>query len=434
MLGIRRLPLKIRLPLIHGALGWLGRRRQKRWVKAAAMTPSTGLFVVSGFFSETLGIGRGGQLSADAFDAAGFKPVRHDLRPAFRKLLTGRARLPGKGGVWFLHANAPECLVAFLAHDPKSWADRYRIGYWAWETPRAPDDWVWLADYLHEIWVPSQFVRDALIAAFAAAGREDLSDRLRVMPHPVPLSPPVRYDYAHLRFGMAPELCEVLSLFDVKSSPARKNPWAVLDVWKRAFPLPSDTARLTLKISDLSGDAKTARRLLRELKGRPDIRLFEERLSPADMDAFVAGFDMLISLHRAEGFGLPLAEAMAAEVAVIATGWSGNLDFMTESNSRLIPVRLVPLRDPDGPYCRQSGKPGQVWAEPDHIAAIDALLELTQSEGKRRDLVFAARQAVRALSEAWRRERLDALPFRGFLPVASPSPTPSPEKARTRRR
>jgi glycosyltransferase involved in cell wall biosynthesis len=434
MLGLRHLPLKFRLPLIHGALAWLGRRRRRRWLKPEAAAPQAGDFVVSGFFSETLGVGRGGQLSADAFQAAGFDIVRHDLRPAFKKLLSGRARLPGQGGVWFLHANAPECLVAFLAHDPKSWAQRYRIGYWAWETPRAPDDWVWLADYLHEIWVPSRFAGDAVIAAFAAAGREDLNDRVRVMPHPLPLRPPLCYDYAHQRFGMTPELCEVLSLFDVKSSPARKNPWAVLDVWKRAFPLPSDTARLTLKISDLSKDAKTARRLLRELKGRPDIRLFEERLSAADMDAFIAGFDVLMSLHRAEGFGLPLAEAMAAEVAVIATGWSGNLDFMTETNSRLIPVRLVPLRDPDGPYCRETGKPGQVWADPDPIAATDALLELTRSEGLRRDLVFAARQSVRALSALWRREALDALPFRAFLPDVRPQTTPSPGATRTRRR
>ena len=434
MLGIRRLPLKIRLPLIHGALGWLGRRRKRRWAKADAAAPRAGSFVVSGFFSETLGIGRGGQLSADAFQAAGYEIVRHDLRPAFRKLWSGRARLPGKGGVWFLHANAPECLVAFLAHAPGQWADRYRIGYWAWETPRAPEAWVWLADYLHEIWVPSRFVRDALSAAFAAARRDDLNDKLRVMPHPVPVSPPARYDYVHQRFGMTPELCEVLCLFDVKSSAARKNPWAVLDVWKRAFPAPSDTARLTLKVSDLSGDEATQRRLLRELKGRPDIRLFEERLSAADMQAFLGGFDVLISLHRSEGFGLPLAEAMGSQTAVIATGWSGNLDFMTGDNSRLIPARLVPLRDPDGPYCRQSGRPGQVWAEPDRIAAIDALLELARSEAKRRDLAYAGLRAVRDLSEPWRREALDALPFRAFLPDAPPQPTPSPAKARKARR
>lgn len=415
MLGLRHLPLKYRLPLIHGVLNWLGRRRSRHWVKADSASCRPGSFVVSGFFSETLGIGRGGLLSAEAFETAGFDIIRHDLRPAFGQLLSQATRLPGEGGVWFIHANAPECLVAFLAHAPKQWANRYRIGYWAWETPLAPPDWVWLADYLHEIWVPSRFVRDAIAAAFAKAGRSDLQARLRIMPHPVPVAPPARYEYTHTRFAMTPDVCEVLCLFDTKSSAARKNPWAVLDVWKRAFPLPTETSRLTLKVSDLSGDMKTARRLWRQIKGRGDIRLFDERLSAADMQAFIGAFDVLISLHRSEGFGLPLAEAMASEVAVIATGWSGNVDFMTEDNSRLIPARLVPLHDPDGPYCRQSGKPGQVWADPDRTAAIEALLELTASQTRRRDLAWGAVRAVRALSVPWAREALEKLSFAAWL-------------------
>lgn len=425
MLGFRHLPLKFRLPLIHGMLGWLGRRRRGRWVKADASNVAPGPFVVSGFFSETLGVGRGGQLSAEAFEAAGLKPLRHDLRPGFKGFWRQKARLPGQGGVWFIHANAPELLVTLLAHAPDQWADRYRIGYWAWETPLAPREWVWLADYLHEVWTPSRFVRDALSAAFTAAGRSELDAKLRVMPHPVPVTQRA-YDYAQSRFQMAPELCEVLCLFDTKSSAARKNPWAVLDVWKRAFPIPSETARLTLKVSDLSGDMATARRLWRAVKGRGDIRLFEERLSAPDMQAFVGAFDLLISLHRAEGFGLPLAEAMASQVAVIATGWSGNLDFMTDENSRLVPAHLVPLHDPDGTYCRQSGKPGQVWAEPDRTAAIDALLELTGDERRRRDLAYMGVRAIRELSLPWRREALDALPFTAFLPDAAPPSTSSP--------
>jgi len=400
---LRRLPLKFRLPLIHAGLGGLGRLRRARWTKAADASPQPGSLVVSGFFSETLGIGRGGVLSADALAAAGFDMIRHDLRAGFKGFWRQKATLPGRGGVWFIHANAPELLVTLMAHDPAQWADRYRIGYWAWETPRAPDDWVWLADYLHEIWVPSHFVREALSAAFAVAGRGDLETRLRVMPHPVPIVRRGRYEYAQNRFGMAPDLCEVLCLFDTKSSAERKNPWAVLDVWKCAFPSPSETARLTLKVSDLSGDLKTARRLWRALKGRGDIRLFDERLSAADMQAFTAAHDVLISLHRAEGFGLPLAEAMAAGVAAIATGWSGNLDFMTNENSRLIPARLVPLRDPDGSYCRQSGRPGQVWAEPDREAAVAALLDLTGSEPVRHALASAGVRAIRALSEPWTR-------------------------------
>ncbi|MDI7775686.1 glycosyltransferase [Asticcacaulis sp. EMRT-3] len=422
MFGIRHLPLKYRLPLIHGVLAWLARRRSKTWPKAQDSQPQPGDFVVSGFLEESLGIGQAGRLSAEAFAAAGFAPIRHNLRPAFRQLWRGKAALPGSGGVWFIHANAPEVLVALLAHAPAQWAHRYRIGYWAWETPLAPPDWVWLADYLHEIWVPSQFVREALAAAFDKAGRSDLSARLRIMAHPVapPPSPPVTYEYVHGRFGMEPELCEVVCLFDTKSSAARKHPWGVLAAWKSAFPASSDRARLTLKVSDLDSDPVTSRRLVRVLEGRTDMRLMSERLNAYDMQAFIGAFDILISLHRAEGFGLPLAEAMMAEVAVIATGWSGNLEFMNAENSRLVPIRLIPLRDPDGPYCRQSGQPGQVWADPDLDAAADALIELTGSDRQRNDLARAGARSLRNLSKGWSAQALACLPFTAWLEAPKP--------------
>ncbi|MBW8880862.1 MAG: glycosyltransferase, partial [Asticcacaulis sp.] len=283
-----------------------------------------------------------------ALKSAGYPVVEHDLRPSFKKLLPGNAALPGKGGVWLIHANAPECRVAFLAHPPQTWANRYRIAYWAWETPKAPADWVDVADYLHEIWLPSQFTHDAVAAAFRQAGREDLIVRLRIIPHPAPTPVAMPYAEARARFGLDPDLCEVLCLFDTKSSAARKNPWSVIDAWTLAFPQPTDAARLTLKISDLKGDRATERRLLDLIRTRPDIRVMSERLSDAEMDALIAACDLLVSLHRSEGFGLTLAEAMAAGVAVIATDWSGNRDFMTEGNSRLVPARLVPIRDPDG--------------------------------------------------------------------------------------
>ncbi|ESQ90763.1 glycosyl transferase family 1 [Asticcacaulis sp. AC460] len=420
MPGLRYLPLRYRLPLIHGGLDLLAHSRSNRWKKAGAVTPKPGPLVVSGFLSETLGIGRAGRMTAQALKAAGYAVTEHDLRPAFKHLLFQGAKLPGDGGVWLIHANAPECLVAFMAHSPETWAHRYRIGYWAWETPRAPADWVWLADYVHEVWVPSRFVHDAMVNAFRKAGRDDLTPRLRIMPHPAPQPVAIRYSDAQQKFGLDPDLCEVLCLFDTKSGAVRKNPWSVLDAWCEAFPEPAEHARLTLKVSDMSGDRESEQRLTRALAMRPDIRVLTDRLSDADMDALMAASDVLISLHRSEGFGLTLAEAMASGVGVIATRWSGNIDFMNDRNSRLIPARTIAVDDPDGPYCRVDRDADQVWAEPDISAAAAALRELTRDDVLRRDLILAAQRDVRALDKPWQTEALKILAFNLYLGAGKP--------------
>ena len=410
MLSLRHLPLRYRLPLINFTLNRLGRLRSADWAKAEGEAPLThGPLTVSGFFNESQGIGEAGRLSLRAFQAAGFSVTAHDLRPCFKQILNRKAALPHKNGVWFIHANAPEVLVALMAHPPEQWAHTYRIAYWAWETSKAPSSWVFVADYLHEIWVPSLFVRDAVALTFHEAGRADLLARLRIMPHPVTnpsLGRPEQTDDA---------TCEVLCLFDTKSSAARKNPWAVISAWRAAFPQASVHTRLTLKISDPESDPVTARRLKTEMADRPDIILVSTHFSETDMRAFMAGFDILISLHRAEGFGLSLAEAMAAGVVVIATDWSGNLDFMTHDNSTLIPAILVAVDDPDGTYTGLSHDPQQRWAEPDVEAASIALRDLVASPDRRLALAKAARCAIKGMTAAWHQDVLIGLPFNAWL-------------------
>lgn len=421
MLGLRHLPLKIRLPLIHGGLWQLAALRARDWAKADTTAyVRRGPLVVSGLLNESLGIGQAGRLTVRALREAGYDVTEHDLRPAFRKILTQDAAFPedgGGSGVWFIHANPSEAIVAFLAHPPASWANTYRIGYWAWETTKAPKSWVFVADYFHEIWVPSDFVRDAVARTFGQAGRDDLIKRLRVMPHPLPPVPPQtpeRHEQARRRFGLT-KGCEVLCLFDAKSSAARKNPWGVIDAWQRAFPQPAPDARLTIKIADLRRDPVSAARL-EDLTGRrADMRLVSDHFSEGDMIAFIGAFDILVSLHRSEGFGLTLAEAMAQGVAVIATGFSGNMQFMTDDNARLVPAAVVPVSDPEGPYTGLERDPEQGWGEPHLGAATVALREMVASKALREETSAAARAAIRPLSEPWRQAALLELPFSRFL-------------------
>jgi glycosyltransferase involved in cell wall biosynthesis len=421
MLGLRHLPLKVRLPLIHGGLWQLAALRARDWTKADNTSyVRRGPFVVSGLLNESLGIGQAGRLSVRALRDAGYDITEHDLRPAFRRILGQDAKRPDaleKGGVWLIHANPSEALVAFLAHAPADWANTYRIGYWAWETTKAPKSWVFVADYFHEIWVPSDFVRDAVARTFAKAGRDELIGRLRVMPHPLPAIPPQtpeRREQTRRRFGLA-TACEVLCLFDAKSSAARKNPWGVIEAWERAFPHAAPEARLTIKISDLSRDPASAARLQDLIGRRSDMRLVSDHFSEGDMIAFIGAFDILVSLHRAEGFGLTLAEAMAQGVAVIATAFSGNMQFMNETNARLVPAAVVPVSDPEGPYTGLDRDPEQGWGEPHLGAATLALREMVQSKALRDEVSAAGRAAIRPLSDTWRQAALLDLPFNAFL-------------------
>ncbi len=423
MLGLRHLPLKVRLPLIHGGLWHFAALRSRDWSKADTTAYiHRGPFIVSGLLNESLGIGQAGRLTVRALRDAGYDVTEHDLRPAFRRIFSQDAQRPdgpgdGGGGVWLIHANPSEALVAFLAHPPAEWIHSYRIGYWAWETTKAPKSWVLVADYFHEIWVPSDFVRDAVGRAFIGAGREDLVRRLRVMPHPLPPMPPQspeKREQAKRRFDLT-AACEMLCLFDTKSSAARKNPWGVIDAWQSAFPQATPEARLTIKVSDLSRDRASATKLAALVAARTDMRLVSDHFSEIDMIAFIGAFDVLVSLHRAEGFGLTLAEAMAQGVAVIATEFSGNLQFMDATNARLVPAAVVPVSDPEGPYTGLERDPEQGWGEPQLWAAAIALRELAESKALREQISTAARATIGSLTEPWRQSALLELPFNAYL-------------------
>jgi glycosyltransferase involved in cell wall biosynthesis len=114
-------------------------------------------------------------------------------------------------------------------------------------------------------------------------------------------------------------------------------------------------------------------------------------LSHQENQSLLDQCDILLSPHRSEGFGLHLAEAMARGKCVIATGWSGNLQFMSYECAALLPYTLVPLHDPAGVYPQMRGA---FWAEPDLKAGAGALAELAADADKRRRMGAAAKAAI----------------------------------------
>jgi SAM-dependent methyltransferase len=156
-----------------------------------------------------------------------------------------------------------------------------------------------------------------------------------------------------------PEGFMFLFSFDYHSVFERKNPLAVIEAYTRNFD-PGDGAVLVLKSINADSAPEDHAKVLAAASGRPDVHVIDGYLSPEFKNLMVAACDCYVSLHRAEGFGLTMAEAMYLGKPVVATAYSGNLDFMTEDNSFLVEHSLVQIGPGATPY-----PPEGQWAEPD---------------------------------------------------------------------
>jgi len=231
-------------------------------------------------------------------------------------------------------------------------ANRYSIGVWFWETNILRDEDRAATRYLDELWVASDYVRSAIAPV--------VDIPVRVIP--VPVEAPA--DPVRERAGLGlPDGFMFLFVFDFWSGP-RKNPVAVVEAFKRAF-APGEGPVLVLKsINGRDWKPRQLEHLTLLSDGRDDIVLRDGYVSSAERDEYLATCDCYVSLHRSEGLGLTMAEAMALGKPVIATGYSGNLEFMNEANSYLVPYELV-----DVPTDWWAYEPGATWAEPDVDAA-----------------------------------------------------------------
>ena len=225
---------------------------------------------------------------------------------------------------------------------------------WAWEASAIPDGWDDAFALVDEIWTYSDYVTSALSAASPVP--------VVTLPQPV-LTPQAAAGPLPIELGDA---FTFLFTFDFFSTSRRKNPLGLVEAFTRAFE-PADGARLVIKT--FNGDAKpeSLAQLERAAAARDDIEVIDRFLPVAEKDALLARADAYVSLHRAEGFGLSLAEAMLLGKPAIATGYSGNLQFMTPANSWLAGYELTPVGEGVEIY-----PPDALWAEPDldHAAAL----------------------------------------------------------------
>jgi glycosyltransferase involved in cell wall biosynthesis len=257
--------------------------------------------------------------------------------------------------VFFINADQMQIARDVLGND--TFAGRHNIGFWLWELEKFPEAWQGALDLVDEVWAPTQYVCKAISAC---TGKPVLR-----MPKAIEFDAPQGMGREH--FGLPDGEFVFLYSYDFNSFKARKNPEAVIAAFRKAFA--GDAPGVRMLVKSINGERHAGQ--LAALQGMvaddPRIEVRDGFLDRAEMFGLQNAVDCYVSPHRAEGFGLGMAECMYLGKPVIATGYSGNLDFMDRDNSLLVNYRMVPLREGDYPFWQ-----GQQWADPDidHMAAL----------------------------------------------------------------
>jgi glycosyltransferase involved in cell wall biosynthesis len=237
--------------------------------------------------------------------------------------------------------------------------NKYNIGYWYWELSQFPPEWADRFRLLDEIWVATSFCQESL-------NKISPIPVLKMIP---PIIVPRTTDLDRGFFGIKRFSFLFFFIFDFTSVFERKNPLGLIQAFKKAF-TPNEDAQLLIKCIH-SGQNIAGWEMLKKASSGMNITLMDKHLHRDEMNTLMKLSDCYVSLHRAEGFGFTLAEAMILKKPVIATGYSGNTEFMSGENSLLVKYRLVEIENNDGPY-----KKGNIWAEPDlnHAAELMRLV------------------------------------------------------------
>ncbi len=342
---------------------------------------------LAAFASEVFGIAESAKQLACALQAAEIPFVVNDVESGVhtRRAVSLRAYISDNNPypVNIIHVNAPEAQRFFASRPSHYFENKINVGIWYWELPSLPSKWIPCFKLYDQIWVTSRFIQETLSKVSSVP--------VQKIPFPLAIDTPIS-PLARERFGLKENVCVFVFAFDYHSVFERKNPLGVVQAFRRAFDR-QDDAVLIINTINTHADPENSRRF-RDASRGSRIFILDGYLNRPDYFALLAASDCYVSLHRSEGLGMIMAQAMYLGKPVIATGYSGNLDFMNNHNSLLVPFTLVELHKNYGPY-----EKGNTWAEPNIDQASQFMRWVYENRDESRGVGERAAQDVRRLMD-----------------------------------
>jgi SAM-dependent methyltransferase/glycosyltransferase involved in cell wall biosynthesis len=340
---------------------------------------------LAGYLRSEKGVGEAGRAAARALEAASIPYALNDVVDSGSinsDSVSVEFTEENPYSVNLIHVNADQVPNFASEKGAAYFAGRYTIGCWFWELSQFPEEWYSSFGFFNEVWAPTSFIQDALS---------------RVSPIPIvkmPLAlapePEVVPNLTRNDFGLPTDNFLILSILDFASVLERKNPLGLITAFKQAFGT-KDDATLVLKVAHSEQYPSESDALKRACSAH-NVRIIDRILGRQEINTLLSLCDCYASLHRSEGYGLPIAEAMTLGKPVVVTAYSGNMDFTTPANSFLVKYKLVEIDRDYGPY-----RKGWTWADPD----LGHAAELLRSAYKNIDLAAAigtrAREDIRQL-------------------------------------
>lgn len=353
-------------------------------------------YTVAGALSAPTGLGESARLLLKGLQALGEDVAAIDLSPRLRQksfVPVAQTKAPKLGsGTLFLVVQPPNVGSALQAIGRDILRDKRRVGHWVWDLTELPKHWLSSRPYVHDLATPSRFCADLFAHAFG--------ERISILPYPVGI------DEYHVQSHMG-DIFTFGTAFDLGSTAARKNPMAALDAFERAFPEPNGKVRLSIKIrgemADMATFAEIERRARRYGSG---VQIITGDMTSKELERWWTGIDVFVNLHRSEGFGLLVAEAMLRKIPPIVTDWSATSEYVDSSSGWPIAYDMVPVEDPSGKYVSAHSR----WADARIVEAAAAMVAAAEAgrsaaEAKGRSgaehlrELFGAKEFARSLRE-----------------------------------
>lgn len=244
--------------------------------------------------------------------------------------------------------------IGYDGIDSTYFKDKINIALIFWELEELPELWQRSLQFFDEIWVTSLFNVETMQAYLPGKNIYHL---------PVPSDHVILLDQQECKkqYNISSETFLCLFIFDYRSDMYRKNPLAIIRAFKMAF-TEIDNCQLIIKTHHFP--VWEEQLIKNEIAGHPGIIFFNREMSAEERDALMNACDLYISLHRSEGFGMTIMEALLLGKPVVCTNYSGNLDFCDASWCELVNYEMVAIH-PQSVYARNKGCENSKWADPD---------------------------------------------------------------------